>query len=393
MRADRALTRDIGQLLWLGFEGTKLPRRMKVQIAGGEVGVVVVFARNLERAVVHGPVPQEVVDVRALAALNRAIHGAAPDAAPVLVAIDHEGGAVQRIRAPATQWPPMLSLDGHAAPPPAKASDGDAMGRGAADDETLAAAVGRAMGRELAALGFDLDFAPVLDVHTNDANPIIGERAFGRDADAASRRALAFASGLAAAGVLACGKHFPGHGDTSVDSHEVLPRLDHPRARLDAVELLPFRRAAAAGLPLIMTGHLLCTALDPASPATLSPAVIHLLRHELGYRGVVVSDDLVMKAIVDHVGVGDAAVRAIRAGCDAVLISRLRPKQDEARAALLRAAKRDPSLRRRITESAARVRALKTAHLTARAAAPPPPLDVVGAPAHRELADRMAGLP
>jgi beta-N-acetylhexosaminidase len=374
VRAGLALKRDVGQLLWLGFEGTSLPRRMKAQIAGGEVGVVVVFARNLERAVVRGPVPQEVVDVRALAALDRAIHAAAGDQ-PVLVAIDHEGGAVQRIRAPATQWPPMLSLDGHAAP----------------DDETLAAAVGRAMGRELAALGFDLDFAPVLDVHTNDANPIIGERAFGRDADAASRRALSLASGLAASGIIACGKHFPGHGDTAVDSHEALPRLDHPRARLDAVELLPFRRAAAAGLPLIMTGHLLCTAIDAASPATLSPAVLSVLRKDLGYRGLIVSDDLVMKAIVAHGGVGDAAVRAIRAGCDAVLISRDRAKQDEARAALLRAARRDRTLRARIAESAARIRALKSAHLAARAAAPPPGLDVVGAAAHRELADRMAG--
>ena len=205
---------------------------------------------------------------------------------------------MQRVRAPATQWPPMMAHDGLPAP----------------DDERTAEQVGRALGDELRALGFDIDFAPVLDVHTNPANPIIGDRAFGRDAATVARRALAFARGLDAAGILACGKHFPGHGDTDTDSHLELPRVDHPWDRLESVELAPFRAAAAARLPMIMTAHVVFPALDPTRPATLSEQVVTgLLRGKLGFDGVIVSDDLDMKAIAGLLGAGDAAVRAVRA--------------------------------------------------------------------------------
>src|SRR5262249_38047525 len=158
------------------------------------------------------------------------------------------GGRVQRVRAPATVWPPMLGIS----------KDGDA---------ARAEAIGRALGDELAVLGFDIDFAPVLDVHTNPANPIIGDRAFATTPDEAIRLAGAFARGLAAAGVLSCGKHFPGHGDTTTDSHLDLPRIDHDMARLRAVELAPFR---AVPVPMIMTAHVVFAALDPELPATLS---------------------------------------------------------------------------------------------------------------------------
>jgi beta-N-acetylhexosaminidase len=244
----------------------------------------------------------------------------------------------------------------------------------------------------LRALGFDIDFAPVLDVHTNPANPIIGERAFGTDAEAASRRALAFARGLDEAGVLSCGKHFPGHGDTMTDSHLELPRIDHDWERLEKVELLPFQRAAAAGLPMIMTAHVVFAALDPARPATLSePVVTGLLRKKLGYHGVIVSDDLDMKAIASHVGAGPAAVEAIRAGCDVLLLCCSEGNQAAAEAALVHAAEGDSELRRKVGEAAARVRAMKAAHaanLTKRAA---PGRDVVGSYDHRRLADRLAG--
>ncbi len=367
---------DVGQVLWVGFHGTAAPAQLRAQIAAAEVGAVVVFKRNLVTQVVHGPVPQEVVDVAAVVELNRALHTAAPAGAPLLIAVDQEGGVVQRVRAPATQWPPMLCLDGHPAP----------------DDEALAAAVGLALGRELAALGFDIDFAPVLDVHTNDHNPIIGDRAFGRDAETVARRALALADGLARGGMLACGKHFPGHGDTATDSHLELPRLDHGWARLESVELLPFRRAAVAKLPMIMTAHVVFAALDATVPATLSPAVIdELLRKQLGYHGVIVSDDLDMRAIAAHYGIADAAVRAIRAGCDALLLCRDEGHQVEARVALIRAGERDSAVRARLGESAARVRAMKAAHVARRRAVPPHGLEVVGALEHRLLADRVAG--
>ncbi|MEZ4399479.1 MAG: beta-N-acetylhexosaminidase [Kofleriaceae bacterium] len=371
-----SLVADVGRVLWHGFPGPVLDTELAAQIRAGEIGAAILFKRNLRLEVVAGPVPQEVTDLAALVELTRQLHGAAPPGLPLLIAIDQEGGVVQRVRAPATQWPPMLAHDNH----------------GDGDDVALARAVGQALGDELAALDIDVDFAPVLDVHTNPANPIIGDRAFGRTAATVTRRALALAAGLGDAGVLACGKHFPGHGDTVTDSHLALPRIDHDPARLAAVELAPFAAAAAAGLPMLMTAHVVYAGLDDAVPATLSSAVITgLLRERLGYRGVIVSDDLDMRAIADHIGVGDAAVRAIRAGCDALLLCRDPVHQAEARAALIAAGERDSELRRRLGESAARIRTLAAGHVDARARRPRPSLDVVGAVAHRQLADRLAG--
>jgi beta-N-acetylhexosaminidase len=360
---------DVGQLLWVGFEGTEAPVPLAEQLAAGGWGATILFKRNL---VLEGP--EETCNLDALVELNHRLHQAAPDGTPALIAVDQEGGLVQRVRAPATRWPAMRAHD---------ALPADA-------DEAVAEDVGLAMGRELAALGFDIDFAPVLDVHTNPANPIIGDRAFATEAEPAARRALAFARGLASAGVLACGKHFPGHGDTHTDSHFELPRIDHGWERLERVELLPFRRAAAADLPMIMTAHVVFAALDADHPATLSePVITGLLRGKLGYRGVIVSDDLDMKAIADHIGVEVAAVAAIRAGCDALLLCRDESHQRAADAALRREAERDEGLRRRISESAARIRAMKRTFVERRPAAPP--RSIVGSLDHRRLAERLAG--
>ena len=371
---------DVGQLLWVGFPSPALPDRLAARLAAGEVGATILFKRNLAFEVIAsaGPngVTQEVADLDALVALNRALHRSAPDGTPALIAVDQEGGLVQRVRAPATQWPPMRSHDGLAAP----------------EDERTAEQVGKAIGDELRALGFDIDFAPVLDVHTNPANPIIGDRAFGTDADVAARWALAFARGLDAAGVLACGKHFPGHGDTSTDSHLELPRIDHAWDRLEKVELLPFARAAQAKLPMIMTAHVVFAALDATKPATLSHAVVTgLLRDKLGYQGVIVSDDLDMNAIASHMGADVAAVEAIRAGCDALLLCRDEAHQAAAEAALLREVEKDTSFRARVGEAAARIRAMKRAHADNQRARPAPERTIIGSFEHRRLADRLAG--
>lgn len=366
---------DVGQLLWIGFEGPSAPPELQAQLDAGDWGATILFKRNL-RFTIEGTIPQEVCDLDALVELNHALHRRAPDGTPALIAVDHEGGLVQRVRAPATHWPPMRTHDGFAPP----------------EDTAVAEQVGVALGRELRALGFDIDFAPVLDIHTNPQNPIIGDRAFGTDPEAVARRALAFAHGLAAAGVLACGKHFPGHGDTATDSHLELPRIDHAMERLERVELVPFARAAAARLPMIMTAHVVFAALDPATPATLSHRVVTgLLRERLGYAGVIVSDDLDMRAIADRMGAGDAAVAAVRAGCDVLLLCRDPAYQAGARDALIREAERDGQLRARIAESAARVRAMKRAHAELQQRVPVPGRDVVGSFEHRRLADRLAG--
>ncbi|MEZ4360319.1 MAG: beta-N-acetylhexosaminidase [Kofleriaceae bacterium] len=367
------MRQDVGQLLWIGFDGVAASRELREALRAGRYGATVVFARNLVGGEPAGA-GRAPVDLDAATALTEGLRAAAPDGTPALVAVDQEGGTVQRLREPATVWPPMIAHE-RLAP---------------GEDRARARAVGEALGLELAALGFDLDFAPVLDVHTNPANPVIGGRAFGTTADAVTRRALAFAEGLAAAGVLSCGKHFPGHGDTHLDSHLALPRVEHELARLRELELAPFAAAAAAGVPMFMTAHVVFAALDESRPATMSPAVMTgLLREQLGYRGVIVSDDLDMKAIADHYGVADAAVQAIRAGCDALLLCRDRGHQEEVERGLIVAAERDSELRRQIGVAAERIRATKRAFFAARPARPA--RDVVGCAAHRRLAAELAG--
>jgi beta-N-acetylhexosaminidase len=368
---------DVGQLLWIGFQGTTASPELKARLDAGSAGATILFKRNLViTRVPDAAVPMETIDLDALVALNRDLHRRAPDGTPALIAVDQEGGLVQRVRAPATMWPPMMSHDGLPA----------------GEDERIAEQVGRAIGEELRALGFDIDFAPVLDVHTNPANPIIGERAFGRDAQSAARRALAFARGLDSAGILACGKHFPGHGDTDTDSHLALPRIDHAWDRLEAIELAPFKLAAQAKLPMIMTAHVVFAALDATRPATLSEQVVTgLLRKKLGYQGVIVSDDLDMKAIAGNMGIGHAAVQAIRAGCDVLLLCCNEEYQAQAEIAIVKEAEADSAFRRRVGESAARVRAMKKAHADAIARRPVLGRDVVGSFEHKRLADRLAG--
>jgi beta-N-acetylhexosaminidase len=362
--------RDIGQLLWFGFEGE--PGDMRDHIRAGRCGGVVLFSRNLiEREPSDGGAPE--LDVEAFEEMVRRLREAvAANEAPLLVAVDQEGGRVQRLRRPGTRWPAMLSLD--------RAGD-----RGPA----LAAAVGKALGDELAALDIDVNFAPVLDVHTNPDNPIIGDRAFSSQPERAAELALAFAGGLAEAGIIGCGKHFPGHGDTATDSHLELPRLEADRERLESVELVPFARAAAS-LPMIMTAHVIFAAIDPTVPATLSPRAIDgVLRRELGYRGVVVSDDLDMKAIADHFGAGEAAERSILAGCDVLLLCRDPDHQIEVYERLIRAGEARSELRERIRAAAGRVEKLKRSHF--RAARTRPDRAVLGCPEHLALAAKLAG--
>src|SRR4029079_11510062 len=218
-----ALARLAGQLLSVGFEGTAAGADLRARIAASEIGGVMLFRPNIST-------PGQV------AALVAELRGAAPIDLPLLVSIDQEGGLVQRLRAPATVWPPMLSV-------------------GTAGDVTRTAAVGRALGEELAALGVGWDFAPVLDVHTNPENPVIGNRAFGTSPEAVTRQALAFWRGLRGAGLVGCGKHYPGHGDTRTDSHHELPVVAHDLERLRAVELAPFAAAAEAGGEAVVTAR------------------------------------------------------------------------------------------------------------------------------------------
>ena len=337
-----------GQLLFAGFAGTTLPEDLATLVGTGRVGGVVLFARN-------------VASPDQLRELVAELHARAPVDAPLCVAIDQEGGRVQRLRAPWTEWPPMRRLGERGSP---------------ADTQAVAAA----LGRELADLRIDLDFAPVADVDTNPANPVIGDRSFSRDPDAVARHAVAFTLGLQREGVAACAKHFPGHGDTTVDSHLELPRIDHDRERLERIELVPFRAVAGAGVASMMTGHVWLPRIDARLPATLSPAVLALLRDEIGYDGVVFSDDLEMRAIAGRFAPAAVAHAALAAGVDALLVCSRAELRDEVLAALEAAP--DPL----VEAGLGRMAAFKRRFAGGRGGSG-------GAPpyaAHRELATRLA---
>jgi beta-glucosidase len=226
---------------------------------------------------------------------------------PLLLCADVEEGVGQRFEGASWLVPPLAVGRLHARDPQAAVE--------------AAERYGHCTGREARAVGLNWVLGPVCDVNNNPANPVINVRAWGEDPATAGSLAAAFCRGLQAEGVLGCAKHFPGHGDTAADSHLELPLLPHDRARLEAIELPPFRSAIEAGVAAVMTAHLLLPALDPDRPATLSPAVLtELLRGELGFSGLVVTDALVMEAITGRWGAGEAAVLAVEAGADLVLM-------------------------------------------------------------------------
>jgi len=223
-------------------------------------------------------------------------------------------------------------------------------------DEGLVHRTAKVLGRELLALGFTMDFAPVLDVDTRAENPIIGDRSFSQDPATVLRLGVAYATGLVASGVLACGKHFPGHGDTTKDSHLDLPEVTRSRAELDAAELVPFRGIHRATCPAVMSAHVVYPSIDASLPATLSRAVMHdLLRGELRYDGLAISDDLEMKAVADRFPIEESAVMAVRAGCDALLVCSNEDLTTRAYEALVRTAEADAGFRARVEDASARL--------------------------------------
>jgi len=252
------------------------------------------------------------------------------------VAVDQEGGRVARLREPHfTAFPPARRM--------AEAA------RGSIE------AAGRAMGVEMAAVGINMDFAPVLDVQES-MDGVIGDRAFAGDQERAARAALAWLRGLESSGVAGCVKHFPGHGDASCDSHVDLPLADGDMERLRSRHIPPFRAACEAGTRAVMVAHLLVPEADARRPASLTPGIVDtILRGEIGFDGLVVTDDLEMGAVTRRHDVAEAAVLAVEAGCDALLVCATRESQEAAVDALAREAARSPSFRDRVERSTARL--------------------------------------
>ena len=321
-----------GQFLIMGIEGPDAVETSKSLDFIEEINPfgVILFKRN-------------VPDLDTTLELTAAITARVPQA---LLAIDHEGGRVHRLPEPFTHFPPALQLTRSA-------------------DPGVVREVARAQAAELRAAGFHMSFAPCLDVFTNPHNTVIGDRAFGQTPEEVIHNALPYYQGLTEGGILGCGKHFPGHGDTVLDSHLELPRIDHDLSRLRTLEMVPFARAIAQGFPMIMSAHIVCSALDPDLPASLSPIVLgDHLRGALGFGGVIVSDDMEMKAIGNHFSMGEAAVRAVEAGTDLLLVCKtpglVREARDSvasaieqgrlSRALLSQAQRRRSKLRRRASK-------------------------------------------
>lgn len=331
-RGSATLTRDALAVLQPGFTGTTAPDWLLRRLGEG-LGSVGVFGRN-------------VISSEQLAALTAQLRAERDD---VLVAIDEEGGDVTRMEVrTGSSFPGNLAL-------------------GTVDDTALTEAVARELGRRLAECGVNLDWAPSADVNSNPDNPVIGVRSFGADPRLVARHTAAYVRGLQGAGVAACTKHFPGHGDTAVDSHHALPRIDADLDTLTARELVPFRAAVAAGTKAVMSAHILLPALDPALPATLSPAALHgLLRAPateggLGFEGLIVTDGMEMRAISAAYGIERGSTLAIAAGADAICVGG--GLSDEGtvlrlRDALVAAVRAGELPEERLADAAARVRAL-----------------------------------
>lgn len=343
----------VAKMFWVGFHGTT-PSDDLMRLLDRGVGGVVLFARNIES-------PRQAATL--ISQLKK--HAGRP----LAVAIDHEGGRVMRVESPFTQTPPMRVL-------------------GKIGDESLVRDVGRLFARELRAVGFDMDFAPVLDVDTNAANPVIAGRSFGGDPELVARMGRALAEGLQAEGMAACAKHFPGHGDTAEDSHKDLPRLSHGEDRLRSVELPPFVKACQAGVASVMISHVIYEAWDNEFPATMSrPIIDGLLRREMGYDGLVVSDDLEMKAIVNHFGVNPAVVKAAEAGMDVLLACHSADVMHGAIDTLIEAAGRDETLAAMVAEANRRQDTFNT--LYTRGPVDSPDQSVIGCDEHKRIAERM----
>jgi beta-N-acetylhexosaminidase len=354
----REMRRHVGRLAIVGFSGASAPVELGDIARRFDLGGVIYFARN-------------VVEPLQVRELSREI-AALAQAWPFWISVDQEGGRVARLKRPFTEWPPMQTL-------------------GRSGDEALARRFALALSAELRAVGVTLDYAPVLDVHTNPKNPVIGDRALSDKAEDVARLGCVIIEALQGQGIAACGKHFPGHGDTSVDSHHDLPVVDYGPDRLDAIELVPFRAAVAAGVAAIMTAHVLLPAFDETRPASLASSVITgLLKQKMGYQGVVMSDDLGMKAVAATTPLPEATIAAIEAGCDVVLLCNSTPDaQVEALESVIGAMESGRLSVARIEDAFRRQERVKAA-IRASGPVDPDPMARIGCDQHQAVSQAMA---
>ena len=346
--------RRAGQRLVVGLAGTCVDPAFRDFVETASPAGFILFKRNVEE-------PAQVRELnRELASLVR------PDS-PALLSVDQEGGRVQRVRE--TSWPPLRSV-------------------GNMDHLRSTEQFAEALAEEVRALGFNLNYAPVADVDSNPANPVIGDRSFGRDPQMVARHVAAYVRATQARGLIACAKHFPGHGDTSVDSHLDLPIVEKEWPDLERTELVPFRAAVAAGVGVVMTAHVVFPEFDENVPATMSHRILHgLLRERLGYGGVVISDDLEMKAVRGRYELEQQLDLACRATVDLFCISESLDLCWEAFETLVRLQEGNKAHDDAAVDSLGRLHALRERFFLE--APPMPPLSRVGTLEHKMLAEAL----
>lgn len=348
----------IGQMMMVGVDGEALSGAEKRRLQNFPFGGFILFARNLKE-------PKQILS------LCRSLRQTAKEHPP-FIAIDQEGGRIHRLPAPFTHFPPAALL-------------------GRTGNLDLAYRFGLATARELSAVGINLNFAPVLDVHSNPENPVIGDRSLSSDPRQVAALGCAIIEGLREGGAIPCGKHFPGHGDTAQDSHRELPVVEKNMPLLKEVELLPFIHACKNQVESLMTAHVLYPALDSTFPATLSEAIVgNLLREELGYQGVVFTDDLEMKAISENFALQEAVTLSVNAGVDVLLFCQQMELSVQAFEYLYREIEEKEAMRARVEKSYQRIQRLKERYLKSFAGADEDLLtEYIGITSHQKLAEEI----
>lgn len=326
--SDLSLEEKVGQMIFAGIKGKVMTNETEKIISTHQVGGIILFKDNLKKA------NQSVTLLNAIKQEN------SNNKVPLFLGIDEEGGRISRLPE-LTKLPTNEEI-------------------GFRNDASFSYGIGKLLGKQLSAFGFNLDFAPVLDINSNPENPIIGDRSFGKDAQKVSELGIQTMEGIQSEQVIPVIKHFPGHGDTAVDSHKELPIIQKSLKDLQGLELIPFKKAINQGTEVVMTGHILLPKIDPTYPASLSEKIIKgILRKQLGYEGIIITDDMTMKAIVNTFEIGEAAVSAVKAGNDIVLVAHDYANVIKAKDAILQAVKTGEISEQRIDESVNRILSIK----------------------------------
>ncbi len=324
-----SLNEKIGQMFMVSFRGTTPNEDIKTMIQRYKVGGVILFKEN-------------ITDMEQLARLTHQLQQLNPSNIPLFIAVDEEGGSVSRLPKEAAGFPALREL-------------------GERGNPKEAYRIGREMGNLLKKVGINVNFAPVMDVNNNPSNPVIGDRSFGNNPHLVKEMGISMMKGMQDAGIISCIKHFPGHGDTVVDSHDNMPVVKHDMEHLKQIEFYPFKGAAEEGADMIMTAHIKFPAVDPSGyPATMSKKILtDMLRKEWGFKGVVITDSMTMGAITKNFSLKEALIKSVKAGVDIILLPSETKLQQEGIAVMINAVRHRTITQKRIDESVYRIIKLK----------------------------------